>query len=71
MGVASDHTECHMTQVEDWGRCGYGGLRDMGGVGPSTTPPPPGGCIPFIECLGKTQLWVQKACLVTPEVGRK
>ena len=23
----------------------------------------PGGCSPFIECLGKRQMWVQNACL--------
>ena len=43
MGVASGHTECHVTLFQDWGKCGYSGLRNRGGVRPSTTPPPPWG----------------------------
>ena len=62
MGVAFGHAECHMALFQDWGRCGYGGLCNTGGVRPSS---------PFIECLGKRQLWVQNACSVTPEVDRK
>ena len=31
----------------------------------------PGGCSPFIKCLGKKQMWVQNVCSVTPEVDRK
>ena len=33
MGMASGHAECHLTLFQDWGRCGYSGLRNMGGVG--------------------------------------
>ena len=42
-----------MTQVEDRGRCDYGGLRDMDGVRPSTTPPPPSGVQSFYEKVGQ------------------
>ena len=30
----------------------------------------PGGCSLFIKYFGKSILWVQNACSVTPEVGR-
>ena len=74
MGMASDHTECHMTLVQDWGRCGYDDLREWVGSGHPQPPPHPGGCSPFIECLGKTI--VGSKCLFCytgsrQEVGRK
>ena len=70
MGMASGHAECHVT-LPRLGEVWLQWLVKYGGVGPSTTPPLPGGCSSFIECLGKKQLWVQNACSVTPEVDRK
>ena len=75
MGVASGHTKCHMTQVKHRGRCGYGGLHDMDGVGPSTTPPLPWGVQSFYKMFGQDTI-VGSKCLSCytgsrQEVGRK
>ena len=53
MGVASGHTECHVTLFQDWGRCGYSGLRNRGGVRPSTAPPLPWGVQFFYRMFGQ------------------
>ena len=75
MGVASGHTKCHMTLVQDRGRCGYGGLRDMGGVRRSTSPPPPWRVQSFYRMFGPDTI-VGSNCLFCytgsrQEVGRK
>ena len=72
MGVASGHTECHMTQVQQWRRGGHGGLRYMGEVGPSTTPPLPwGGVQSLYRMFGQDTIVGSNACSVTQDVGRK
>ena len=77
MGVASGHAECHVTLFQDWGRFGYSGLRNMSGVGPSTTPPPAwGGGVQFFYRMFGQETIVGSKCLFCYtgsrlEVGQK
>ena len=71
MDVASSHAECHVTLVQDWKGVATVACEIWVGSGHPQPINHPGVCSSFIECLGKSQLWVQNACSVTPEVDRK
>ena len=74
MGVASGHAECHVTLAQDWGRCGYSGLRNMVGLGHPQQLPTWG--VQFFYRMFGQETIVGSKCLFCytgsrQEVGRK